>query len=136
MTLKDYLEEHSTQPVEESLHRRLLNDIAKKLPRIGITEPADLYREVDLIEGETRIGAVDLVALSQNQLYLIEAKVINSNRRRNTLYEINKQLQKAYEFFREHFGVAARMIGVYKQTRAKNFQHYERPRPIEHLAGG
>jgi hypothetical protein len=130
-----YLEAHSNGQGEERIHRSLLDQIIKNPYLIGVAPPIQPYREVELLEEDRIIGRADLVIIDQFvDLYLVEAKVIRSSTKfpseiRN---ELNRQLEKDFNFFRDNFRKSGTRIGVYRRKGGK-IRHYRIPRPIEDL---
>ena len=138
-SLVNFLEENRDSNSPMSAHDRFLSYIETKLEQIILEKPQQVYKEIALprIEG-TSLGQVDLIAFGYDKMYLIEAKIISNNRNtaRHNKYEINKQLDKAYDFFWNKFGVSCVMIGVYKKKGASKFENYIHPygsRPTKSL---
>ncbi len=115
------------------VEKSLLDQIIKSPHFMGVTLPILPYREVKLVESKHVIGYADLVIMdSFEDLYLVEGKVIrsrtkNAGRIRN---ELNGQLEKDFNFFKENFGQSGIRIGVYRRKGGR-IRHYKIPRPIE-----
>ena len=132
--LNEYLERNS-HTVDESLHDRLLKDITVKLIHIINNTPEKFYHKVDLMESDRRVGIVDLVALTGEEMYIIQAIAVNQNRaqaRGNDLSRLRQKLWQGYEYLKR-FDVAPKMVGIYRRFGTSQFQSFEIQRPIEDL---
>ena len=131
--LSEYLERHNNPLAQEYAHDRLLRDITERLREILNSEPIKIYSKVDLFEGNTQIGRVDLVAPTLDEICIIQAMAISQNRaqsRGNDLNRMRNKLWQGYEFFKR-FDVASRMIGLYRRPGVSHIQREEISRPIE-----
>jgi len=127
--LNYYLLSNATYVTDNSGHSKLLDEIARSPSSIGITEPAETYMEVRLVDGGKTKGKVDVVVLTQSDLYLIEAKTFKRGRNDKTTANqwarMFSQLQTAQRYFAEHFEASPRLIGVLKRKGSKEFHHHE-----------
>lgn len=142
--LREYLEKHSNPLAQEYppsmlswevTHEKLLKDIAERLREILKSDPVKVYSKVDLFEGDPKIGSVDLVVLTLDEICIIQAMAVNQNRahtRGNDLNRMRNKLREGYEFFKR-FDVAPRMIGVYRRPGVSHIQREEVQRPIEDI---
>ena len=91
-----------------------------------------------IIEGDGYQGETDLVAITEEELFVIEAKLMRGMESAHGKHQKpNKPaIKRDYDFFRQHSGVAARMIGILKYAGTSKIEHYELPRVIGHLLGG
>ncbi len=136
--LRQYLAEHSGGSLGDVGHRALVDKAGQRLKELGAIGVIDVFKGV-IIEGDGYQGETDLVAITEEELFVIEAKLMRGDgirAWRNTRSQINRQLKRDYDFFRQHSGVAARMIGILKYAGTSKIEHYELPRPIGHLLGG
>ncbi len=135
MELSEYLRHNQSQPQGASPHRRLIRDVVSRLDSIGIAQPAEVYLEVELVDGKNQIGQVDIVALTPNELYIVEAKTLQGESKKSEEHArqgLRQQLERAYGYFKRRFKVAGRCIGVLRYG-GDRFHHYELQTPIEDL---
>jgi len=129
MSLVDYLEINSMGKNGNSAHEALLEEFISRMQHfLGIRpESASIFREVKLINHGIEVGRVDRIALLEDEIYLIEGKVMYGTARR-TLHrvrkELNEQLNFAHTFFLENYGISGHKIAVYRKTRTKKICHY------------
>ncbi len=130
MNLETYLRNNQEGPLSEidPLHTKLLDDVSRRLFAVGITSPKHVFPEVQMGSDTHCVGQVDICVLDMdNALYIIEGKVIRDGTVKSNRYGINKQLDKAYRFFKREFNVLAFPVGVYRHKNQSKFQYYAPP---------
>lgn len=123
--LIDYIIKNAAEPYGDREHKRLVTDISNNPGIIGIEDYIAIYNEVELIKNKILVGKPDLVVVGNNDLYVVEAKVLRGSNIDNTKEKLNSQLKVAYIFFRESFSVAPKLIGVYRYGKGNKIHHYE-----------
>ncbi|MFH1071986.1 MAG: hypothetical protein V1743_01000 [Nanoarchaeota archaeon] len=118
----------------DGVHKNLVRYIMDNPYRIGIEgDPCRAFQEVNL---EKAVGLVDIVFVTNPEVYIVEAKVIrimSEHKIGKIKREINQQLWNAYFYFKEHLGVAPVPVGVYKVRGNGTLRHYTLQRPVEDL---
>ena len=136
-SLINYLEKNKGNKEPDARHSYLLDQIIENFHSLTKDYPNKCYREVGMVNRHIALGAIDLVAISSSgEIYLVEGKVIRSKSKDigNVKHEINTQLKRAYNFFRENFGVCPFLLGVYTPPRSNRLKHFFVKRPIEDLS--
>lgn len=141
MSLREYLEDNSSSHETDFLHEKLLEDFTSRMETFMeiSTDSSNIFREVRLLYEGNEIGRVDRVIIHNDNLYLIEGKVIRGKPHlrksslKNIRGELNFQLQIAYNFFLEEYNVASQRIGLFRYTGARKMHIYEVPPYIEDL---
>jgi hypothetical protein len=126
MDLVGYLRSYSSEKHHSGdnyMHRRLVREIARDISKIlkydsGVE--VQVFLEVDLQKNNRFYGTADVVAVSDTQLSVIEARILRGKRFDNVKTEVNNQLKEAYEFFKVNFGIAPRMIRVIKPVESNH----------------
>ena len=128
--LIQYAEAHHSKTPDDFMHKRLVQDISSKLVKLGIPDDAIVFSEVAQIADGRLIGAVDLMAIAEDRVYIIEAKTLDKHKARpgHTYSGIRAQLNKGYSFFSEMSELPITCIGVYRRSRARRF-HLMRHNP-------
>lgn len=121
----------------EKKHNSFLNHIVNNLGKIGIYDENFAYKEVLLAGKRSYYGRADIIVLTKNELYLIEAKVLKSNsnirlsQRKNSAI---KQLKNYSMFFKDKFSLYPCCIVAYKNKKQNNNFGYQKiPKSIEDL---
>jgi len=137
MDILDYLRENQNansnyKKPQESHHNKLLRRIQDDPSIIGVNNVEHIFREVAL-EGGDILAIADLVAVTNREVCVIEARVYRCDRQRGGHEKLNFQLRKAYEFFKKQFGISAKCIGAYSYVQSKRIYYHKLRRPVEDL---
>ncbi len=118
--LLGYLEENQNSALTEQnpRHEHLVGLIRRDLHLFGVQSPAIVFEDVALWNGRITHGQVDLAVVSNEDLFLIEAKTgITSERHRDRNRRSSKiisQLRRDHDYFMKNFGVSAHLLGTYQ----------------------
>jgi hypothetical protein len=119
--LLEYLESNCNQNESDFKHSNLLQNIQGQFHRLTGQWIKKSYLEVDMVQGISSIGIVDLAVISHSDdLYLIEGKVVRSKNKYigKTRHKINQQLKRAYYYFNDNFNIRPFLLGVYTPSRS------------------
>ncbi len=142
MNLFQYIKENEAGRNKGSdyAHEDLIRKIISDPKKIGIENSICSFKEVILRNGLEKIGAVDLIVVAKDNIYVIEGKVVRGNLNRkgksslkNIRHELNQQMKKARDFFKKKFDVYVDCIGVYKSSGANKINYYKLESPLEKL---
>ena len=123
--LIDYIRENAGEPSGDKEHKKLVTDISNNLGIIGIDDYITIYNEVGLIKNKRLVRKPDLIVILANDLYVIEGKVLRGSNIGATKKKLNLQLKTAYNFFKEYFDIAPRLVGIYRYGNGNKIHHYE-----------
>lgn len=138
MGLLEYLQKNQSAKYVDAYHQRLIDSVARNLRILGISQSSQVFREVTYCNEEV-MGSVDLAALEESELYLVECKVIRAhgavdNRKlAKVKNEMAEQLSRAYSFFWEMFKVPGKCIGVHTNLDFAKVHQFRFRRPLEHI---
>lgn len=118
--LKEYLQRHRSisQPhISEKKHYQLLEITCSSIYLLCPEESKlEIFREIELISDSNKIllGKLDLVALSDKDLYLFEVKTPRGYFiKKHRLNDGWRQLAIAHDYFLERYGVSGKRRLVY-----------------------
>ena len=97
---------------EQPAHKALVRSLAKDSQRFGIKNVRAAYTEVVIVEDNIEIGSIDAV-LFADKTYVCEVKVTDKWNAGSF------QLEKAYEYVKNNFGVLVTRFSVRKNSRGK-----------------
>jgi len=105
-SIKSYLAENSGTVYgspEKKMHKDIVDSLRRNPGKIA-PDITDVFKDVDFLDGFGAKVNIDLVALSQDCVYFIEARSSSSGSRS---YKANLKLRKALFSFQERFPGAA-----------------------------
>jgi hypothetical protein len=132
MELVDYLKRHSGFDDGTCRnHKKAISFAVERLHLIIGCSNFEIFQEVSLLDNGLLIGRTDLAILTDNEMFLAEAKVIDRGNKKSSRNLMNNQLWRGYGYFKDYFRIAPRMIGITYTRKANGINHYEIQRPIE-----
>jgi hypothetical protein len=81
----------------KSRHKYLLDHIVRNLSVLGIEDPTNIIRETELGDEPQTLGEADLIILTRDLVYIIEAKAGYKKK------GVIEQLRKAHDYFKDRF---------------------------------
>jgi len=108
---ENYIKTHQNSPETEKNagHRALEEMVARNPERFGLPYSAELYREIGLYAVPNQLLTIlDLAAICDNDLYLIELKTSHEKHSR-----ANRPLRIGRIFFHEIFNISPGLILIY-----------------------
>jgi len=97
---------------DQPAHKALVRSLARDPQRFGIRNVRKAYTDVAIFEEKVEIGSIDAV-LFADETYVCEVKVTDKHIRGSS------QLEKAYEYVKNNFGVLVTRLSVRKDSQGR-----------------